>query len=195
MQATDDAGRRADLGFYAAFATRGEILGTGIGADPAAWEAALGPDHLDDPGEGTLRRDHGLVELSFSAAEKPLGRSSSRPFSCYGISVQVHRLAHDAPTAPLVPSALVREYGQFAPRVRFEELRSAILSLGCTVEPEDLSADIHRYRVPESGARVFVIDDPDPYGDGHHDTDDPETAQAGDVWALSVCPAWWGASP
>ncbi|MBM7173017.1 hypothetical protein JQK87_32415 [Streptomyces sp. G44] len=181
----------ADLDFYATVATRGEILGRGIGSGPAAWEAALGPDHLDDPGEGTLRRDHGLVELTFSTAHAPGARSCS----CQGISVQVHRLAHGAPTASLVPAALVREYGEFAPRVRFEELRSAILSLGCTVEPEDLSADIHRYRVPESGARVFVIDDPDPYGDGHHDTDDPETAQAGDVWALSVAPAWWGASP
>ncbi|MFI0975958.1 hypothetical protein ACH4SP_02895 [Streptomyces sp. NPDC021093] len=174
----------SDLDFYAHVATRGNVLGTesatGTGSGPAAWEAALGPDYLDDPGGGLLRRDYGLLEISFSDDEGPM--------SCFGFTVQVHRLIHYRS----VPPSLAREYGEFASRVRFEELRSAVLSLGGSVEPDDLSGDIHRYRVPESGARIFVIDDPDPYGDGHHDVDDPEIHQAGDVWALSLSPAWWG---
>ncbi|GAA2423946.1 hypothetical protein [Streptomyces macrosporus] len=170
----------SDLDFYAHVATSCDVLGIGIGSGPDAWEATVGPDYLDDPGQGLLRRDYGLVELSFSDADGPM--------TCFGISVQVHRLVH----GHCVPPSLVREYGEFTPRVRFEEVRSVILSLGCTVEPDDLSGDVHRYRVPESGARVFVIDDPDPYGDDGHGVDDPEAHQAGDIWALSVSPAWWG---
>ncbi|WP_251091738.1 hypothetical protein [Streptomyces sp. Caat 7-52] len=167
------------LDFYSHVAMHGDVLGTGIGSGPGAWEATVGPDHLDDPGKGLLRRDYGLVELSFSDADGPM--------SCFGIRIQVHRLIH----GPCVPSPLIHEYGEFAPRTRFEELRSAVLSLGGTIEPDDLSGDVHRYRVPESGVRIFVIDDPDPYGDGDH-ADDPEIHQAGDVWALSVSPNWWG---
>ncbi|WP_381562177.1 hypothetical protein [Streptomyces eurythermus] len=170
------------LDFYARVATRGEVLGVGIGSGPGLWEAVLGTDCLDDPGRGLLRRDYGLVELSFAADGGPL--------SCFGISVRAHRLVHDQG----VPPALARAYGEFTPRARFEEVRSRILALGCAVEPDDLSGDVHRYRVPESGVRVFVVDDPDPYGDGDHDVHDPGLHQAGDIWSLSVPPAWWARS-
>ncbi|MEV5238367.1 hypothetical protein AB0K89_04450 [Streptomyces cinnamoneus] len=172
----------SDLDFYAHVATRCDVLGSGIGSAPGAWEATVGPDFFDDPSQGLLRRDYGLVELSFSDAE------GSMSMSCFGISVQVHRLIHGSS----VPESLVREYGKFAPRARFEELRALILTLQCTVEPDDLSGDVHCYRVPESGARIFVIEDPDPYGDGDHDVHDPTIHQAGDIWALNVSPAWWG---
>lgn len=158
----------SDLDFYAHVATHCEVLGIGIGSGPGAWEATLGPDYLDDAGKGRLRRDYGLVELSFSATD---GR-----MSCFGISVQVHRLLH----GPCAPPSLVRKYGEFTPRAHFEELRSVILSLGCTVESDDPSWDFHRYRVPESGTRIFVIEDAGP------------DHQAGDIWAVNVSPAWWG---
>ncbi|MGV9626869.1 hypothetical protein [Streptomyces sp. NPDC003487] len=170
----------SDLGFYAHVATHGDVLGVGIGSAPGAWDATVGRDCLDDPGKKRLRRDYGLVELSFSEVDGLM--------SCFGLTVQVHRLIH----GPCVPSSLVDTYGEFRPRLRFEELRSVIRSSGCEVVPDDLSGDVHRFRVAESGARIFVIDDPDPYGDGEHDVDDPELHQAGDVWALSVSPSWWG---
>ncbi|MDT0613391.1 hypothetical protein [Streptomyces lancefieldiae] len=172
----------SDLDFYAHVATSCDVFGTGIGSSPAAWEATVGPDYLDDPSKGTLRRDYGLVELSFSNTEGPM--------SCFGISVQVHRLIHGLS----VPASLAGEYGEFAPRARFADMQVAIQALGYTVEPDDLSGHVHRYRVPRSGARIFVINDPDPYGDGDHDVDDQEVHQAGDVWALSVSPAWWRAA-
>ncbi|MGW1404248.1 hypothetical protein ACWCRF_37795 [Streptomyces sp. NPDC002405] len=140
----------SDLDFYAHVATHRDVLAIGIGSGPGAWEATVGPDYLDDPGKKLLRRDYGLVELSFSDADGPMSR--------FGISVQVHRLVH----GHCVPPSLVREYGESTPRARFEELRSMILSLGCKIEPDDLSGDVHRYRVPESGTRIFVIDDPGP---------------------------------
>ncbi|WP_234335370.1 MULTISPECIES: hypothetical protein [Streptomyces] len=62
-------------------------------------------------------------------------------------------------------------------------LAAAIAGLGCSVEPEPdedgTAGDIHRYRVPESGVRVFVRSDEEAQG------------QAGAVWSLSVSPAWW----
>ncbi|GGT33257.1 hypothetical protein GCM10010271_41440 [Streptomyces kurssanovii] len=130
----------SDPDFYAHVATRCDVCGTGIGSSPAAWEAAVGVHYLDEPGNGLLRRDYGLVELSFSDAEGAL--------ACFGISVQVHRLIHGLS----VPTALTRQYGEFAPRARFTELQAAILSLGRTVEPDDLMGDVHRYRAPGSGS-------------------------------------------
>ncbi|RII20730.1 hypothetical protein DSC45_02700 [Streptomyces sp. YIM 130001] len=179
----------SDLDFYAHVATRCDVLGVGVGAGPDAWEAAVGRDYFDDRGAGLLRRDYGLLEVSFSDEEGT---------PCFGISVQVHRLLHGLP----VPSSLEGEsgtYGAFAPRVRFVELRDTILALGRSVEPEDLAGDIHRYRVVESGARIFVVDDPDPYGDGDDgdaeadgDPDQVRLHRAGDVWALSVHRGWVG---
>ncbi|MER7723591.1 hypothetical protein [Streptomyces sp. NPDC096323] len=168
----------SDLDFYAHVATRCDVLGTGIGASSDAWEAAVGQDYIDDRGKGVLRRDYGLVELSFSDVKGPM--------TCFGISVQVHRLIHGLS----VPTTLTAKYGEFAPRARFAELQAAIASLDCTVEPDDLSGYVHRYRVAESDVRIFVINDPDPYGDGDHDVDDQKVHQAGDVWAMHVSPAW-----
>ncbi|MBT2489497.1 hypothetical protein J7E96_13420 [Streptomyces sp. ISL-96] len=174
----------SDLDFYAHVATRCDVLGTGIGSDRDGWEAAVGPDYLDDPGGGLLRRDYGLVEVTF--APRPQG-----PMSCVAFGVKTHRLLHGQ-SANVVPPPLSQEYGTFAPRVRHEELRAAIRSLGRTVELEDESSDVHRYRVPESGARIFVVADPDPYGHGDHRPDEPEERQVGDVWMLDVSPDWWG---
>ncbi|MGW1468041.1 hypothetical protein ACWCPT_27270 [Streptomyces sp. NPDC002308] len=172
----------SDLDFYAHVATRGEVLGTGVGSRPDAWDTSLGRDRIDDWGRGRLRLDYGLVELSFSGAGESL--------SCFGIGVQVHRLIHGL----AVPHPLTGVYGEFAPRIRFVELREAIRALGFAVEADDLSDSVHRYRVAGSGVRVFVVDDPDPYGTGGHDVDAPDDHRAGDVWALSVSPTWWEAT-
>ncbi|MFI0267107.1 hypothetical protein [Streptomyces luteogriseus] len=166
----------SDLDFYAHVATRGDVLGVGIGAQPAEWEARLGADFLDTEDGSLLRRDYGLVELSFQEEDR------ARP--CFGVSVQVHRLRWD--TESSVPAALREAYGVFAPSTRFEDLAAAIAGLGCSVEREPdedgTSGDMHRYRVPESGVRIFV----------RADENTPE--RAGAVWSLSVSPAWWRAA-
>ncbi|MFC8276592.1 hypothetical protein ACFUJR_29475 [Streptomyces sp. NPDC057271] len=161
----------SDLDFYAHFATRGDVLGLGVGAQPAEWAERLGADYVDDVDGALMRRDYGLVELSFQEAE------GSWP--CFGISVQVHRLRWDAESA--VPTALRSSYGAFASPVRFEDLTAAIDDLGCSVEPDDdaTATDFRRYRVPESGARLIVRMDVDAQG------------LTGDLWSLSVSPAWW----
>ncbi|ORT54576.1 hypothetical protein [Streptomyces sp. CB03238] len=172
----------SDLDFYAHVATRGDVLGAGIGTTPAEWEARLGPDYLDDRSHGLMRRDYGLLELSF--------REDKDAWLCFGISVQVHRLIHDTAA---VPPALQEAYGPFAPRVGFDDLSGLIRSKGHSVERDDdtTTTDTLRYRVPESGVRIFVIADPDPYGYGDVDPDDPTQHQVGDVRSINVAPDWW----
>ncbi|MFI6369762.1 hypothetical protein [Streptomyces sp. NPDC050546] len=163
----------SDLDFYAHVATRGDVLGVGIGAQPAEWETKLGADFLDTEDGDLLRRDYGLVELSF--------QEEGSAWPCFGVSVQVHRLRSD--TESSVPAALRGAYGEFAPSTRFEDLAAAIVGLGSSVEPEPddggTTGDFHRYRVRESGVRIFVR------------ADEGAQGQAGVVWSLSVSPSWW----
>ncbi|MFD5234807.1 hypothetical protein ACFWJ5_41260 [Streptomyces qaidamensis] len=143
------------------------------------WGTTLGDDCLDTEDGGLLRRDYGLVELSF--------QDEDGAWPCFGLSVQVHRLRWD--TESSVPAPLRDAYGDFAPSTRFVDLAAAIAGLGCSVEPEpepepepdeDGTAEgIRRYRVPESGMRIFVRADEDDQG------------QSGAVRSLSVSPASW----
>ncbi|MEW2317043.1 hypothetical protein [Streptomyces bauhiniae] len=171
------------LDFYAHVAVRGEVLGVGLGAGPEAWEAALGATCLDVPGGGLLRRDYGLVEINFSPDRTDPPERQGQ-MSCFGFGVKIERLLYDR-SPSTVPSSLSREYGEFAPRVPFEELRTAILALGHTIELDkyDTSSDMDCYRVSASAARIHVVADPDPYGAGDPD---PDGHQAGDVWSLDV---------
>ncbi|WP_201297909.1 hypothetical protein [Nocardia sp. CY41] len=173
----------SDLGFYAHFVTCGEVLEAGIGTNPAEWEAKLGSDYIDDRVQTRMRRDYGLVELSF---EEDKGE-----WSCFGISVQTHRLISGEVST--VPVLLRTEYGEFAPRVGFDELAALITGLGYRIEPDHdaTTTDIHRYRVPESGARVFVVADADPYGCADVDAEDPAGHRVGDVWSINLSPVWW----
>ncbi|MFF6879693.1 MULTISPECIES: hypothetical protein [unclassified Streptomyces] len=163
----------SELDFYAHVATRKDVLGVGIGAQPAEWEATLGDDCLDTEDGSLLRRDYGLVELSF--------QEEGGAWPCFGLSVQVHRLRRD--TESSVPAALRGAYGDFSPSTRFGDLAAAIAGLGCSVEPEPdedgTAGGIRRYRVTESGVRVFVRADENARG------------QAGVIWSLSVSPTWW----
>ncbi|MFE3586903.1 hypothetical protein ACFXOY_05190 [Streptomyces niveus] len=163
------------LEFYAHVATRCDVLGAGMGAHPDRWEAAVGTSFLDVPGGGLLRRDYGLVEINF--APDPQGH-----MSCFGFGIKIQRLLYDhSPSA--LPAPLSREYGEFAPRVPFGELQAAVRALGHTTALDSVSRDMHRYRVSESGARIHVIADPDPYDSGDPD---PAGHQVGDVWSIDV---------
>lgn len=164
------------LDFYAHVATRCDVLGAGIGAGPDSWEAAVGAGFLDVPGRGLLRRDYGLVEVNFAPDQQG-------QMSCFGFGVKIQRLLYGQ-SSSTVPSPLAREHGVFAPRVPFVELRTAVLALGHIVERDDESRDMHRYRVSQSGARIHVIVDADPYGS---DVPDPDGHQVGDIWSIDVC--------
>ncbi|MCT4357212.1 hypothetical protein M5362_29330 [Streptomyces sp. Je 1-79] len=47
--------------------------------------------------------------------------------------------------------------------------------------------------MPESGARILVAGDPDPYGYSVVDPNDTIEPQPGDVRTISLSPAWWSA--
>ncbi|MEV5969854.1 hypothetical protein [Streptomyces sp. NPDC051921] len=162
----------SDLEFHARVAAHGDVLGVGIGARPEEWEARLGADYVDDRSGALLRRDHGLVELTF--------QEERGSWSCLGFTVQVHRLRWDPGSA--VPAALWDAYGGFGRSVRFGDLTAAVAALGRTVEPDDdgTAADFRRYRVPGSGVRVLVRLAP-----GTPEAECP-------VEKLDVSPAWWG---
>ncbi|MFJ3527428.1 MULTISPECIES: hypothetical protein [unclassified Streptomyces] len=168
------------LDFYAHVAVCSEVLGVGLGADPEAWEAALGATCLDVPGGGLLRRDYGLVEINFSPDQPGL----QGQMSCFGFGVKIQRLLY-AQYLNAVPSPLSRQYGEFAPRVPFKELQAAILALGHTIalDRHNTSSDMDCYRVSASAARIHVVADPDPYGSGDPD---PDGHHRGDVWSIDV---------
>ncbi|MEU6488083.1 hypothetical protein [Streptomyces sp. NPDC046887] len=132
-----------------------------------------------------MRRDYGLVELSFA-------EGGEGAWSCFGISVQVHRLRTGDASA--VPEPLREAYGPFAPKLTFDRLSAALTARGLSIELEDgTGEDVHRYRVPQSGARIFVVADPDPYGYGEPDPDEPARSARGDVLSISLSPSWWSA--
>ncbi|MFD3797182.1 hypothetical protein [Streptomyces californicus] len=168
------------MDFYAHVAVSGEVLGAGLDAGPDTWEAALGAEFLEVPWSGLLRRDYGLVEVNFSP-DRP-GREGQ--MSCFGYGVKVQRLLYDR-SPRTVPPPLLRTYGEFTPRVPFEQLRTAVLDLGRTIELDErgTSNDMYCYRVSASAARIHVVADPDPYGPGDPD---PDGHQRGDVWSIDV---------
>ncbi|MCH0566505.1 MULTISPECIES: hypothetical protein [unclassified Streptomyces] len=161
------------LDFYTHVAIRGDLLGAGIRSEPAEWEAKLGTDYLDVSSPGFIRRDYGLVEVSF--------QEEKGAWPCFGISVQVHRLRLEGVSA--VPKPLRVAYGAFPARTKFAELCAVLTGQGFSVEPDNDSSttDIHRYRVVQSGARIFVV----------AEAGAPDSSREGDVWSLSVSPDWW----
>ncbi len=76
--------------------------------------------------------------------------------------------------------------------MRSDELSAVLTRLGHSIEPDDnaTTTDVRRYRVAETGTRIFVVADPDPYGYGGPDPDAPGP-RAGDVRSLSLSPSWW----
>ncbi|MEU9194479.1 hypothetical protein [Streptomyces hundungensis] len=176
----------SDLDFYAGVAMRGDVLGAGVGTGAAGWEAKLGGDYVDNRSAGSFGRNYGILELVFVFQE------SENAWTCAGITVQTHRLLHGASD---VPRNLEQTYGEFAQRVKFDDLRSLISRSGYSVEAEaSATSDIRQYRVPESGARIFVVAEVDPYGGSGTDPDALDGEQVGDVWSINYSPSWWQAT-
>ncbi|MEU8268617.1 hypothetical protein AB0B89_15785 [Sphaerisporangium sp. NPDC049002] len=160
-----------ELAFYVTALTTGTVLGLRIGSRAEEVERVLGPDFLDDPGRGTLRRDYGLVEFGF---ERDHG------WMCRVISIQVHRLAGQQ--GDTVPTRLREKYGSFAPYVPYEILAPALASYGYTTH-------IDRQESPYPGLRVLQVDQT---GTEIVVVADKEAERAGgrpghgDVWSISL---------
>jgi hypothetical protein len=100
-----------DLDFYAEAILSGRVLGLGPGSTVGEVERTLGKDFVDDARNQWMRRDYGLIEFHFNRTD--------REWVCFGVSIQVHRLA-DA--GEIVPPVLGDRYGAFSGTVGFSQL-------------------------------------------------------------------------
>lgn len=132
------------------FITSGQLLGAGLDSSPDAWDRALGDTDwpLIDVRRSRIRRDYGLVEVSFEKWDTD--------WSCINVSVHMHRLRGER--AQLVPPEVDAAYGPIEPVVTFAEVLEGTLAKGALV---DLIADrdtgLHsRYWFPRSEVIVSV---------------------------------------
>ncbi|MGI8648278.1 MAG: hypothetical protein DLM55_04420 [Acidimicrobiales bacterium] len=100
------------LDFLVDFAATGDIEGVGLGSSPYEWDQIIGADYVDDVQKNQMRRDYGLIELTFWHTDGA--------WLCTGISVQAHRLWWE--TADLVPAMLQKKYGEFPRSGQFNAL-------------------------------------------------------------------------
>lgn len=89
--------------FYVDVIAHGNVLGVGLDSSVSDW-GFMGDDYIDDIRKNLMRRDYGLIELSFEKKDEE--------WFCFAISIQVHRLAVYGPEK-LVPLPLVNRYGRF----------------------------------------------------------------------------------
>ncbi|MFC9822445.1 hypothetical protein ACFWG6_03725 [Streptomyces erythrochromogenes] len=149
----------------------GSIAGIGLDAQPDAWEAQLGREYIDDIRKGRMRRDFGLVEVSFVR--------EANSWQCTEISIQVHRLASGEPD--VAPNHLIEKYGRFEERIPFSLLEERTSSQGiCLHRIDDGRQELHsRYAVTESACIVHALT-AETGGAGSGRT------TAGDVWSISL---------
>ncbi len=152
----------AALTFFRDIATTGAVEGLGLDAEPDQWSRSLGTAYVEDIRRGRMRRDYGLVELSFFR--------TAQAWKCLEISVQVHRLAY--PHEDVVPITLSRV--PFPDRVLFADLNRVIQDSGAEVEEivDVAKSWYRRYYIPESSALVHVVSD--------------DSLSAETVWSISL---------
>ncbi|WP_406729514.1 hypothetical protein WJ438_40400 [Streptomyces sp. GD-15H] len=145
----------------------GAVQGLGLDARPDAWEAKLGSGYVDDVRKGRMRRDYGLVELSFF--------KEGETWQCFEVSLQIHRLA--AGIADIVPISLIEEYGKLESRIKFSDLQANATAEGLQVaQIGDRGRHLHsRFSVMESRVIVHVLE-----------TDSGDILRRGDVWSVSL---------
>lgn len=145
----------------------GTVQGLGLEARPGAWESKLGSGYVDDVRKGRMRRDYGLVELSFF--------KDGGTWQCFEVSLQVHRLATGI--SNIMPSSLIEEYGKLESRINFSDLQANATAEGLQVaQIGDRGRHLHsRFSVMESRVIVHVLE-----------TDSGDILRRGDVWSVSL---------
>lgn len=132
------------------FITSGQLLGAGLDSSPETWDQALGGADwpLIDVRGRRMRRDYGLIEVSFEKWDKD--------WSCINASVHAHRLRGER--ALLVPPEVDATYGPIEPVVTFAEVLEETLAKGVVVELiADRDTELHsRYWFPRSEVIVSV---------------------------------------
>ncbi|WP_433452948.1 hypothetical protein ACQPXS_32740 [Streptomyces sp. CA-142005] len=156
----------SELEFYAKAALRGEVLGVELGAGPEAWEERVGSDFLDDVKKSLMRRDYGLVEVTFAKTEGS--------WVSVAVSLQIHRLSYGL--NEMVPPPIEFAHGAFSTHVRIHEFRRELEMQGGTLcEIADASRpNFVHYQEPNIGSSVYVVDQL-----AH------TSLKAGDIWSIA----------
>ncbi|WP_405482222.1 hypothetical protein [Streptomyces sp. NBC_00009] len=149
-----------EVEFYVDATLRKRILDVPLSASPKAWEDSLGEDFLDDVQKSRMRRDYGLVEISFV-------RRNER-WESTTVSLQIHRLARGI--EGLVPLPLRQAYGEFSESLKFEAFRIELERRGGALE--DITdvprGDFIHYRESNTTSSVYVAKK-SPLGDAKND--------------------------
>jgi hypothetical protein len=149
----------------------GAVAGAGLGATPSEVSERLGATYIDDVGPRRMRRDYGLLEFLFDRVDSGL--------VCYGVMVQVHRLA-SASQEILVPSSLRERYGEFDRFVQGEALLYAVVGrVGeRKVVKDQVSSEFARVRIDGLTAQVHEVANPARVRNGQ--------PGIGDVWSIGL---------
>lgn len=123
------------------------ILGLELGGTLEQAELVLGADYVDDVHKRRqfLRRDYGLIELTFTGSPNWL---------CSSMALQVHRLASD--DIGDIPLAIQVAYGDFPTSVRLDEFESRLADAGMQLAERGRDSDFARYGVDQRQAEVIV---------------------------------------
>jgi hypothetical protein len=143
----------------------GEVLGVRPGTRRQEVEERLGADYLDDVESEFVRRDYGLLEVTF------VPRNG---WECAFLTVEMHRTA--SIDEGLFPAPILQKYGAFDGRVQIAGVVEALQLLGVEVEKiaDENSEDFSRYLVASSGCLAHV------------QNNDDGLLRAGDIWSLTI---------
>jgi hypothetical protein len=149
----------------------GRAFGIAPGAGIPEVTAVLGGDYVEErygrAGQRLLRRDYGLVEVTFN---------NEPDWACVWLSVEVHRLAsHEE----MIVEALERYGVSFSKYTSWNEVKSAIdaLTVGRYEEIEQQNG-FRSFRVNEGRAVIRIVDN------GQLDRED--LPGHGDVWGIEI---------
>ncbi|MFG2297746.1 hypothetical protein [Streptomyces sp. NPDC048603] len=161
--------------FIASLLADGSLLGLRAGDGPDAAERAVPVGFLDveeAPGV-SLRRDHGLLELSFSG-----GGDGTAGWTLSSGMLQLHRLPEDPELAAEWREATGVD---FAPYTAWSDVLAALAAGPGLQESAFERIDqggYLEYRNPATRVSVLVVDDPDEERD--------DWPGNGDVWSVSL---------
>lgn len=122
------------------------VLDFRLGDSAELSERTLGSEYVDDVHRRRrfLRRDFGLLELTFTGAS----------WVCTTLSLQFHRLSGEQ--AVNVPSALVSEFGRPPRYVDLDEFRSRLTGRGVSLAEVGHEDEHGRYTVDEMNCEVIT---------------------------------------
>ncbi|MEV5576768.1 hypothetical protein AB0L06_42655 [Spirillospora sp. NPDC052269] len=150
----------SDLDFFVDLMTTGTVLGIDHTSDLATVEGVLGPGCTSELSPSVRLSDFGLIEFGWYRS----GPQDEWEVTYFG--AQTHRLPWLTRDGS-IEAALVDRYGDFRPRLDFDELHTAVQARGFTLEEcPSLNDDCVEYWEPTTRMGLVVNSEPDESGWG-----------------------------